>query len=86
MQAAAVVAIFISSYYIHDYMNKGKSNIASTEVEVIEEQKSSENEQLQELIEAEAYYSAIINSKQMEFKLATSSYPEIQQDLEIDFA
>lgn len=81
-KAAAVVIIFVSSYFFHDWMSQRNDN----QDEVAEIQTENPSEIVKMLIEAEAYYSAQISARQEEFTLATLSNPEIKQDIDYDLA
>jgi hypothetical protein len=82
LRAAAVVVIFISSYYFHDFMNKNES------------QHSAQNSTLQvegnplykNLIEAELYYSSEISFKKQEFFRLTSGSPALQSEINMELA
>lgn len=58
LRVAAVVVIFIASYFFHDIMQKDNNNtIAINE----QENKDESNEQVQVLMEAEVFYTSQIN-------------------------
>ena len=76
-KAAAVVAIFVSSYYFHDYMasrNQSSRGLMS--------KKSEANSPIvRELIEAEAYYTSQIDMKKEEVFRLTASNPEVRHEI-----
>jgi len=72
-RAAAVVIIFISSYYFHEY--RSQRNNQKTEV-------TAENSPVyQELIEAEFYYSAQIDDRKDELFRLTTNVPGLQKEV-----
>ena len=77
MRAAAVVVIFISSYYFHDFMN-------DTDVQLTADTKSIQNEDnplYKDFLEAELYYTSQISYKKQEFFSLTSNSPALQKDI-----
>lgn len=77
MRAAAVVVIFVSSYYFHDFMNQNEVNgVAEIEFE--------KDPLFKELIEAELYYSSEINYKKKEFFILTSNSPSLQNSINLE--
>lgn len=79
-RAAAVVAIFISSYYFHAYRSSISSNSQDTSIESI-----ATNEPLyKELAEAELYYSSQIKYKKKELFSLTEDSPALQKDINSD--
>lgn len=74
MRVAAVVVIFVSSYYFHDFMNQRESDgVAEIQFE--------RDPLYKELIEAELYYSSEINYKKKEFFILTSNSPSLQNNI-----
>lgn len=81
MRVAAVIIIFIASYFFHDLMSKrGMHNEKQDLVELSD----TENEVLKMLDETEAYYNARITSMQEEVNRFTASHPEIREDLNLE--
>ena len=78
LRAAAVVVIFVSSYYFHDFMDKRQNNTSNTAQIEIEN-----NPLYRDFLEAELYYSSEINYKQNELFQLTSNSPALQK--EVDF-
>jgi len=77
LRVAAVVVIFVSSYYFHDFMNQGESNgVAEIQFE--------KDPIYQELLEAELYYSSEINYKKKEFFILTSNSPSLQNNINLE--
>jgi len=81
-RAAAVIVIFISSYYFHDYRANQAVNSSSTETEAIAEN----SEAYQQMMEAENYYTAEIQDKTDEFNRLTKNSPDLQKDLNRDLS
>jgi len=78
-KVAAVVVIFVSSYFFHDWMSRQSNNN-----EVAETTNEAPSEIVKMLVEAEAYYTAQISARQEEFNLATSANPEIRHEINYD--
>jgi hypothetical protein len=77
-KAAAVAAIFVGSYFFHDYMASRKQLTPM----MTGENSGGASPMAKELIEAEAYYSAQINMKKDEvFRLAAAN-PEIRHEVD----
>ena len=73
LRAAAVVAIFISSYYFHDFM---ENRNARQNITVAEPGIDGQNSLYQELVEAEFYYtSQIEETKSAVFQLTSNNHP-----------
>jgi hypothetical protein len=81
MQAAAVAAIFVASYFFHDYM-AGRNQPASGFFSAATDEESSPF--MKELIEAEAYYTSQINLRKDEVFRLTANYPDIQQEISLE--
>jgi hypothetical protein len=76
-KAAAVVAIFVSSYFFHDYMasrNQSSRGLISKKSEV-------NSPIVRELIEAEAYYTSQIDMRKEEVFRLTASDPEVRREI-----
>jgi hypothetical protein len=82
-RAASVVVIFIASYYFHDYVADNGTN--QSEKGLLTKENLS-NPLFQELLEADQYYTAEINYKKQELFSLTSNSPELQMDVNNDFA
>lgn len=82
MRVAAVITIFIASYYFHDYMQKD-NQYATVEHE---EQSEQELESVKELMEAEVYYSSqIISAREEIFQLSGNNQDLLDEiDLDMD--
>jgi hypothetical protein len=81
-RAAAVVIIFISSYYFHDYMANRKE---AREQKVFSTNEKENNPMMQNLMEAEAFYTSQINFKKEEvFKLAGGN-PQVNSEINTEF-
>ena len=61
-KAAAVVIIFVSSYFFHDYMDSRESGSLMNETQIGQDMEGLE--EFQVLKDAEAYYTSMINSKE----------------------
>lgn len=77
VRVAAVVVIFVSSYYFHDFMD----NRSSVKNLVTETTSKEGIEQYQELIEAEVYYTSMIDSKKEEIFMLAASNPQLREDI-----
>jgi hypothetical protein len=79
-KAAAVAVIFTASYFFHDYM-AGRRDAAHPMADNL----SKENQPMvRELIEAEAYYSSLINLKKEEVFRLTASNPEVRHEIDME--
>lgn len=79
-KAAAVAAIFVASYYFHDFMasrNQPSQNLTSQKTE-------DASPMVNELIEAEAYYSSQIDLKKDEVFRLTASHPEVRHEIDME--
>src|SRR5210317_453785 len=74
-KAAAVVVIFISSYFFHDYMNRQPEN----GIMISENQGNSE--ELQVLMDAEAFYSSQIQTAEEQISIYTTNDPGLKTEL-----
>jgi len=78
-KAAAAVLIFASAWMLNDYVDiNGKKQTGRNS-------ESAENPVLNELQDAEAYYTSQISSKQAELAVFASEHPEIIEDLKKEF-
>jgi hypothetical protein len=80
MKAAAVAAIFVASYFFHDFMasrNQSADKLFSKNME-------NASPIIKELIEAEAYYSSMISQKQDEIFRLTASNPDIRHEINME--
>jgi len=79
-RAAAVTAIFVASYYFHEYRSSiNKSN--SIDIVEVEETVSPMYQKLQE---AELYYASQISYKRTELFSLTTDSPDLQNDISIE--
>jgi hypothetical protein len=79
-KAAAVAVIFTASYFFHDYM-AGRRDAVNPMADNL----SKENQPMvRELIEAEAYYSSMINLKKEEVFRLTASNPEVRHEIDME--
>jgi hypothetical protein len=78
-RVAAVVLIFISSYYFHDFMDNAKTN----NTEIAENQA---DETYKSLMEAEMYYSSEIKFKKQELFQLTANSPLIQKNINAELS
>jgi len=78
LRIAAVVVIFITSYFFHDLMQgNDKGNLS-------DERTEQPNEQMQMLMEAEVFYTSQIHSAQQEFVLLSGDNKELIDDINYD--
>jgi len=82
-RVAAVIIIFIASYFFHDMMSK-RDRIQIADQEGIETPGS--NEVLKMLEEAEAYYTARITTMQEEVYRFAASNPEIREEINLELS
>jgi hypothetical protein len=76
-KAAAVVVIFVASYYFHDYMayrNQSSRGFLSNKSEI-------NSPVMRELIEAEAYYTSQIDMRKEEVFRLTASDPGVRSEI-----
>ena len=79
-KVAAAVLIFASAWMLNDYVDQnGKRQTAG------ERKESTANPALNELQDAEAYYTSQISSKQTELAAFATEHPEIMEDLKKEF-
>jgi hypothetical protein len=76
-KAAAAIAIFVASYYFHDYMASGNQSSRR-----LMSKKSEVNSPImRELIEAEAYYTSQIDMRKEEVFRLTASDPDVRHEI-----
>ena len=81
VRVAAVVVIFIASYFFHDMMQSEKSTkIAQQETEIDDQQMG----KVQLLMEAEVFYSSQINNAQDEIFRLSGNDQELIDDINFD--
>ena len=80
-RVAAVIVIFIGSYYVHDLINPPTKGISAIQSSASEE----DRQMLTQLIESKAYYTSLIDTKTEEVYLLAAAKPmlrdEIQQEM-----
>lgn len=76
-KAAAAVAIFVASYFFHDWVNIS----SPSEIAMATDEREAPSEIFKMLVEAEMYYTSQINVKREEFYLLTANSPEIQREI-----
>ncbi|MBK7175356.1 MAG: hypothetical protein IPH84_19560 [Bacteroidales bacterium] len=79
-KVAAAVLIFATAWYLNDYFDAKPERVAAKQ-QVIPDN----NPVLNELSDAEAYYTSQINSRQAELVKYTREHPEILEDLKKEF-
>jgi hypothetical protein len=80
LKAAAVAAIFLASYFFHDFM---ASRNQTTE-KLFSKNMENASPIIKELIEAEAYYSSMISQKQDEIFRLTATNPDIRHEIDME--
>ena len=81
VRVAAVVVIFIASYFFHDMMQKGdKSDVAGNEQPIENEDQSKVNV----LMEAEMFYTSQINTAKEEIILLSGNDKSLMDDVNLD--
>ena len=80
-KAAAAILIFASAWMLNDYTDKDKK---TPENEIVKSEIQT-NPELTELLDAEAYYTTQISSKQAELAKYAQQNPEIIEDLKKEF-
>lgn len=80
-KAAAVVAIFTASYYFHDYVDARRLQQQDFLAGAAAEGGS---QIVQELVEAEAYYTAQISLRKEEVFRLTSGLPDVRQEIDLE--
>lgn len=80
VRVAAVLIIFFSSYYFHDFMQNRENN-----KRVALRSRIVENAfMIPELVETEAYYAGKVTARLVELKTYTSEFPDIEDDIRYD--
>jgi len=79
-RAAAVVVIFIASYFVHDIINRQPSEM------IAEDEYQDQEILIPEVIEAEAYYSGLINEKLDEVRKFADIYPDLEDEVKYDLS
>jgi hypothetical protein len=79
-KAAAVAAIFVASYFFHDYM----ANRNQPARKLLSEKTEDASPMAKELIEAEAYYSSQIDLKKDEVFRLTASNPDVRHEINME--
>lgn len=80
-KAAAVVAIFMASYWFHGYMASRKQPVQQ---KAITTQPENGNPLVQELVDAEAFYTSQINFKREELFRLTQNSPQIGREVDME--
>lgn len=80
-KVAAAVAIFIASYFFHDYMSARKDSFPGY---FTGSQETETSPMIRELIEAEAYYTSQIELRKNEVYQLTVAYPEIRHEIDME--
>lgn len=80
-KAAAAILIFVSAWYLNDYMDRRPEGEKTADVSTA----VITNPELIELSDAEAYYSSQISNRQTELERYTQEHPEILEDLKKEF-
>lgn len=80
LRVAAVVVIFIASYFFHDLTQQNSNN------QMAEENMEQPNEQMQMLMEAELFYTSQINTAQEEFIMLSGDNKELIADIKYDLS
>lgn len=78
LRVAAVVVIFILSYFFHDMMNDKTNNQQVADI--------LQSESFKTFVEAEMYYSSEIQYKKQELFQLTSNTPEIQKSINAELS
>ncbi len=80
-RVAAGIVIFISAYFFHDFIDRRQSNnIALTEQKPV----AQPNENVQVLVEADAYYTSQINTAKLEIEQRSSNDPTLLKEINVD--
>jgi hypothetical protein len=80
-KAAAAILIFASAWYLNDYMDQSRPGNRVKSVAAV----PMDNPVLNELSDAEAFYTSQINSRQAELAQYAKEHPEIIADLKKEF-
>jgi hypothetical protein len=84
LRAAAVLLIFIASYFFHDFLSNRQSSRKQRQDQ--SEQLHSGSNMAKTLTEAEAFYSSQINSKREEIFRFAGIHSEITQEVNVEFS
>lgn len=76
-RAAAVLVIFVASYYFHDFVSSPRH----LQTAVSENENGRPSEIIKMMIEAEAFYTAQIDNRRQEFNTLAQDQPEIRQEV-----
>lgn len=76
-KAAAVLVIFVASYYFHDFVNSKKQQQTAE----MDTETGKPTEIVKMMIEAEAFYTAQIDTRQQEFNALAQDQPEIRHEV-----
>ncbi|PKP32686.1 MAG: hypothetical protein CVU00_11520 [Bacteroidetes bacterium HGW-Bacteroidetes-17] len=79
-RAAAVIVIFILSYYYHDYRYENKQAAL-----LLEYADPVQIENAKNFFEAKAYYASMIVNKEKEVSELTKDFPELRRELKLEF-
>ncbi len=79
-RAAAIIIIFVSSYFFHDYQSE-KRQVN----QLIEQADENQIKEARLFFEARAYYSSMIQNKEKEVFALTKNYPKIKKELKDEF-
>lgn len=80
VRVAAVLIIFFSSYYFHDFMQNRENYKRLALRSRIEENAF----MIPELVETEAFYAGKVTARLVELKTYTSEFPDIEDDIRYD--
>jgi hypothetical protein len=81
IRVAAVVVIFIASYFFHDMMQKNGEDIAGNDQQMENEDQSGE---VKVLMEAEMFYTSQINTAKEEIILLSGNDKDLMEDVNLD--
>ena len=79
-KAAAVAAIFVASYFFHDFMASRKHSSQ----DLMSKNSEANSPMVRELIEAEAYYTSQIDMRKDEVFRLTASDPEVRREIDLE--
>lgn len=80
LRIAAVFLIFVASYYYHDYRAEKKQSAF-----LMSEADAGQLEEAKNFFEAKAYYTSLIGNKEKEVFNLSKDYPEIKQEVKLEF-
>jgi uncharacterized protein (UPF0333 family) len=84
LRVAAVLLIFIASYFFHDFLSNHKSAVKQKQQQ--SEVMPSGSNMARTLTEAEAFYSSQINSKKEEIFRFAGTHSEITHEVNVEFS